>query len=421
MRQRLPVVLCLLAPLLVVAHPARALPPPPWGDGRSQGEDLRISLVTFGTGTTIPEWFGHSAVLVEDTRLGVSRIYNFGMFDFGPDMIPRFLMGRLIFWVGEDRPGPTFRFYERALNRSIHLQELNLSAKQRYEMAHALAVNVLPENREYRYDHYRDNCATRIRDLIDFVLGGQLHQASRAPARLNLREHTRRHFQRNPYVNEVLIYWMNDEIDQPITRWEEMFLPAELEAAVDHFTYVDEAGARVPLVKSRRTIYEAKGRRPVPATPATTWPWMLLLGLALGGGAVGLSRWQLRSERRWPRVLLGLEHILVGLGAGFPALVLTFFWLFTEHTVTHANENNLLANPLTFLAAPLGVGLFWGSARARRWLGWSWKALAATSLLLVLLKLLPSFDQANADPIAFFLPLNLGMALALHWLRPEAR
>ncbi len=406
-----------LVPLVLGPTGAQAQRSPPWGEGKSAGEDLTISLVTFGDGDSIPEWFGHTGLLVEDARLGDRRIYNFGYFNFGPDMLPKFLMGRLEFEVRDDNPGRSFDFYQHQLKRSIRLQELNISPARRLKMAADLATNVLPENRVYLYHHYDDNCATRIRDLIDASTGGQFKKAMDVPARMPLRDHTRRHFERSFYVNQVLIFWMNDEIDRPITQWEEMFLPGEMELRVDSATYLDESGARVPLVKSRKTLFEAKGRDPVPAEPSTTWPLSLLLGLLFGGGAIGLVHWHQKSGRRLPRVLLALEHLLVGVLAGFPALVLTFFWVFTEHSVTHYNESNLLANPLTALAIPLGIGLFWGSPRAIRWLSWSWLLLAVTTGVAIVLKVIPLFDQYLIDPVAFFLPLNVGMAQALWKLK----
>ncbi|MDF1565446.1 MAG: DUF4105 domain-containing protein [Deltaproteobacteria bacterium] len=399
--------------LVALVLPAAALAQrqAPWGTGESRGEDLKISLVTFGDGDTIPEWFGHTGLLVQDTRLGQELIYNFGYFDFGPDMLPKFLMGRLEFWVGDELPARSFSFYQKRLNRSVRLQELNLSPSRRLEMARKLAIAVRPENRTYLYHHYDDNCATRIRDLIDEATGGQFEEQNSGPATMPLRDHTRRHFERSFYVNQVLIYWMNDEIDREIRVWDEMFLPSVMEARVDAATYVDESGQTVPLVKSRKTLFEAK-RPAVPEEASTTWPFALLWGLLFGGGALLLVRWHQKSGKKLPRTLLALEHLLIGLLAGFPALVLCFFW-FTEHTVTHFNETNLLANPLTALAFPLGIGLFWGSRRAIRWLSFSWTALAITSALLVVLKLLPAFDQHVIDPVAFFLPLNVGMAQAL--------
>ena len=59
---------------------------------------------------------------------------------------------------------------------SIRAQELNLTAAQVDSLRRFLAWNIQPENAEYAYDYYRDNCSTRIRDALDRVLGGAIRR-----------------------------------------------------------------------------------------------------------------------------------------------------------------------------------------------------------------------------------------------------
>ena len=68
---------------------------PPWLNGQSQPEDLEVWLVTFGPGDSVPEWWGHTALVVQDHRLNQGRLYNYGMFSFDNKMLPKFAMGRL--------------------------------------------------------------------------------------------------------------------------------------------------------------------------------------------------------------------------------------------------------------------------------------------------------------------------------------
>lgn len=395
---------------------------PPWADGRSRPGDLEIRLATFGAGGDILTYFGHSGLIVEDAARSESRIYDYGTFRFGRDTLPRYLMGQLLFWVAERPTSPTLERYRKE-NRSIHIQTLNLTDEETLELARFLAMNALPENREYLYHHYRDNCTTRIRDAIDMVIGGQLRAASQAPARMTLRDHTRRFTHANVLVELLLMYWMNDEIDQPITVWDEMFLPSELEQRLGEFEYVDSQGARSPLVRSSQTLFESN-REPVPAMPALLWPATLLVGILLGGVPVLMTTWRRRSPgRRAPQTLLGLHAMFVGTVYGLPALVLFLLAAFTEHTVTYWNENLLLANPLTTLALPLGAVILAGKPAGIRILGWTAAALSAAGLLLLVLKLLPAFDQANSLAITLILPVSLGMLVGCRlWpFSPESR
>lgn len=332
------------------------------------------------------------------------------MFSFGPDMLPKFLMGRLEFWVGRASYSRTIRLY-RSLDRDIRAQEFNLTDKKKLEIARYLAWNVKPENREYLYDHYFDNCATRIRDVIDKATEGQFATATDEPGRFTLREHTRRHAQRNAYIDIILTFWMNDDIDQPIRKWDEMFLPGELELQVDELQYENTDGELVPLVVEREVIYESKSRDPVPDEPSTLWPWAFLFGAAFGGVAVGLARmWRRNPDRRRWRVALGGWHVVAGLLFGIPGLILVLFHL-TEHQITYFNLNGLVANPLTFLAIPFGIAIMFGSTRALRWMRWCWLALAATSVLALII--MPFVTQDTTIPTALLFGVNLLFALAL--------
>ncbi|MGZ3459172.1 MAG: Lnb N-terminal periplasmic domain-containing protein, partial [Archangium sp.] len=327
-----PLLTCLLGLLLLAATPAHAQEMPPWGTGESRGEDLAIYLVTFGPGDDVASWWGHGSLVVEDHRLQQARLYNYGMFSFDERMLLRYAMGRLEFWVDDASPGATFRFY-RSMNRDVRLQELNLTPAQRVDLAKLLAVNVLPANRNYLYQHYSDNCVTRLRDGIDKVLGGQLHQAMSGPGRMTLREHTRRYTATGPAMSVLLDFLMNDEIDHPITRWQEGFLPDELERQVAELQVVGADGQKHPLVARNVTLYAAQGRPGTPAQPPKYGPVLLLMGLLLGGGAVGLAYWG-RKGARFPRVLLGLEQLVLGLVLGLPGTALFIMWLVTDHTVT---------------------------------------------------------------------------------------
>ncbi len=400
--------LFLVATLLAVVAPTSAQESLAWSDSRP--EDLTIKLVTFGPGGDIYNYFGHNGLIVEDRVHREARLYNFGMFRFGLDMLPNYMKGKLTFWVAETPVRATFAHYTE-MNRSVHVQELDLLPDKRAEMARALALRVLPENRNYLYDHYTDNCSTRLRDLIDRATGGQFHTALSKPARMNHREHTRRHAAKDPLLDFALVFWMNDSMERPLEQWEELFLPSELERATAATKYTRDDGKTVPLVAASYTVFEAR-RAPVPERPPTTWPLTLLFGCVAGGLLWATALWFKRTRNRFARALFGAQHVLWGLLFGIIGTAGFLMWTLTEHVVTYRNENQFLANPLTLLWLPLGFGIAFGSLRALRLARWSSYALAALSLLLLVLKLLPSFDQDTLLTMTLLLPLNLGAALA---------
>lgn len=407
------VCIALLLGTLLAAVPASA--EPAWAKGQSRGEDLHVYLITFGHGDDIASWFGHTALMVRDDRTKQQRVYNYGMFHFGWDMLLKFLMGRLEFWVDDASVPHTLAVY-RAYNRDIEITELNLTPEKRKETAAFLEWNIRKENRDYLYHHYLDNCATRVRDVIDKAVDGQLKEATSDPARFSFRGHTRRHTQRNPYIDILLTTWMNDDIDEPIEEWDEMFLPTELRDQVAKLEYTTPEGNKLPLVKETRVIFEAD-RDDVPSEPNRPWLGMLVFGLLAGAIAFWAARSYETTGRTKYRLLLGAHHFLMGLLFGIPGLVLVLFH-FTEHSITWLNENMLLLSPFTFLALPLSFPIMRGRRWAMRVMRVSWYVMAATSVVLLALKAVPTFDQDNWAVIAMFLPFNLLMAAAMHRFGP---
>ncbi len=402
---------CVL-PLLATVLLAQSVP---WGTGESRGEDLTVTLVTFGPGDELPAWWGHTAMVVADHRLRQARLYNYGMFDFSTGFVHKFVQGRLEFWVeGTEYVGGTYEMYRR-YDRDVRLQVLNLTPAQAVVLAKSLADNVLPQNREYLYHHYNDNCSTRPRDLIDKALGGQLLKATGVPARMSLREQTRRYSSVFPPMSLVLDYLQNDELDRPITQREEAFLPDELERQLDLLKVTAPDGTQVPAVAKKTLFHESTTKRKVPEVPPEWTVRLLLFALALGGIGAGLARWAEKGGRL-PRGLWGGFNALIGLVWGSLGLFLFIVGLFTNHTVAHRNENLFLINPVTFALLPLGVMRIFGSARAVAGLRVTWGLLGAIAVLGVLAKVLPTFDQANWNLIAMAAPVSWVIAAAL-WIQ----
>lgn len=397
---------------------AQGAPEPPWGKGQSQAEDLRIKFVAFSPGDDIPSWFGHAAIVVEDTRLDVSRLYNYGMFKFNGALLVKFAMGRLWFWVGQQPEYATYEFY-KGQERDVHIYVLNLPPPKRMEVAKYLAWNVRPDNRQYLYHHYFDNCSTRPRDILDKSVNGALHRSTDQKSKLSLREHTRRFTHHNFFMDLLLMYMMNDDIDQPIENWDAMFLPGELEEAVRNLTYETSSGDERKLVKKRIVYYDADREEPPDRAPAH-WPWALLMSLvAAAGGLAGARWWQTDRDDTPPRVVFGLYNAFIGLVLGLPGLMLFVMSIATDHKVTYWNENLFFANPLTFAVLPLGIAIAWGKKRPVEWLKWIWTALVATGALGLVLKVVPGFDQQNHLPIVFIYPISIGLAAALWLLESE--
>jgi hypothetical protein len=405
---------------LLSALPASGQSPAPWALGQSRAGDLVATLVTIDPGEPIYTWWGHTALVIEDTRLGYSRLYNYGLFTFDRDnFLGNFAMGRLWFQVGAESPERELE-WDRRMDRSIRLQTLDLPPDRLLKMARFLETNILPENRVYLYDHYYDNCATRVRDVINEAVGGQLFEDTNVPAALTLRQATRRFTARHPIMDWVLMFLMSESIDRPVTRWEQMFLPGELERYVGTLRYTDEQGRTRKLVSRASLYYEAPDFTPIPDRAPPHWPWALAIGILCGAAAAGLGYWTSRASRPG-RVLFGIYNALFGLLLGIPGSILFFMSKFTDHWVTYNNENLFLANPLFLLAVPLGIALAADRRRSVRLLAMVWYFLATVAVVYLVLKALPVFRQDNWLAVATILPVLLGFSEGFFLLRASRR
>ncbi|MEO5825896.1 MAG: DUF4105 domain-containing protein [Gemmatimonadales bacterium] len=314
------------------------------------GESLQVFLMTMGPGATVYERYGHNAIWIRDAATGTDLVYNYGTFDFAaPGFIMNFVKGRPRYWLGVSDLDGTLRQYTQA-QRDVVVQELNLPAAKRAELAAYLATNASPENRVYTYDYFQDNCSTRVRDALDHVLGGALRTATVGQkAEGNFRFHTQRSL-----TNDVLMYTgimlgQGPRTDRPIDQSEEMFLPAKLQERVRELTVTGPDGSVVPLVASERSLLEFGVYHVEPAPPAWGWKFQLA-GLVIAMLIVtGLMRGGAQSLGR---VMATLWLIVSGIGG----LVLLFLWLGTDHVFSASNRNILFMSPLALFVVPL----LWG-------------------------------------------------------------
>lgn len=411
-----------VAVLLVLAGAPAPLPgaaaqvgAPLPGAAAAPGKALTVYLVTMGQGDAVWELFGHNGIWIHDADAGTDRVYHYGAFDFNsPGYWSRFVKGDWLYHMAVDDIHQTVYAY-RYWNRSVQAQQLNLQPAQRAELQAFLEWNARPENREYLYDYFRDNCSTRVRDALDRALGGQLHATTTAvPTGTTYRWHSARLTAEDKASYTGLLAGLGPAADRPIDAWEEMFLPFKLEEMVRRVQVADAAGRAVPLVVSEQTLVPPLGRAGPREEPPFWLPWYLLAGVALGAALVGLARWARRSG--FGRFLFAAVGSLWSLLIGTGGLVLIALWTLTNHTIAYRNENLFQFNPLALglvlLLPALAYGARW-AGRPARWLAF---AVAGVALLGFVLQILPALDQVNGSLIALTLPVHLGLAWAVDQL-----
>jgi hypothetical protein len=371
-------------------------------------DDLLFKVAVFGPSDDIFIWWGHAALIVENTRWKYSRVFDWGIFSYPSDnFLWDFLHDQIRYKCTVDSLDLQMYIDE---DRDITVYTLNLEAEYKRRILDYAEHNVLPENCYYEYHEFRDNCSTRIRDLIDIGTGGQLKTWARdTPGRLTTRQHIRRFTWFRPVSDRILDFLMGQDLDAPLTVWDEMFLPVEVGRHIAGFTYTDSSGVEQPLVRSVELANASKKRPPVLHAPLRRWPGDLLLGMLPAALAAALQL--LRKNKPRPgRAAWGLFHCVLGLAVGIAGCVLVYAWFFMKNDYIQQNINLLFINPLALAAVPLGI--LTASSRAdpvrpERYLRILWGYVAVSGILTQLLRVLPAFSQHNQSVAALVVPAAL--------------
>jgi hypothetical protein len=240
-----------------------------------------VRIVEIGPGDEFFSWWGHLAVIVDNELTGESLWYDFGVFSFDdPHLIRNFLKGDLNYKIMVSIAEDEIDWYIQN-NRDITAYTLNLDSRQKEQIAYALSQSTLPENRSYLYKLFTDNCVTRVIYIIDEVLEGKfIEKYKNEKGRFTLREHANRHLYRSAVMYVILNFIMGEEIDRPISKLEEMYLPSEFAAALVDFTYTDANGNTQPLVSGIEKISTAVGRPMVLSKPPRGELYAFFAGMA---------------------------------------------------------------------------------------------------------------------------------------------
>ena len=360
-----------------------------------------------GQGTPVYELFGHNAIWVHDPATGSDSVYNWGVFDFRTQgFLTRFLRGDMRYTMDAITIAQTIMYYQY-LDRRMWAQELNLTPSEKRAIVDYIRWNFQPENRQYRYDYYLDNCSTRVRDIIDRALGGQLRTYLKGiQTDQTYRQHSLRLMQSAPLLMTGVEVALGRSTDVPLTADQASFLPVQLMSYVRDF----KVGGTRPLVLREWMLNSPVTRAEEPTNVPALWKAFLPIGVLLAGIIFGA--WWFRA-RRTSAAVTGLFMGIVGLVGTIIVLLVTV----TDHVAAHRNENLFLLNPLWLLlvvAVPLAIVR--GRPLGRVW-RWMLVGAAALTVCAVLIHLVGQSRQPNWDVIALLAPAEL--AIAAIALRPS--
>lgn len=312
-------------------------------------DQAQISLLTGSPGTELWSAWGHTALRVYDPGRtpAIDYVYNYGTFAFGPGFYTRFLRGHLDYRLSRD-PFGSFQISYLRSGRGLLEQPLDLAPEDVRAVAEYLEWNLLPENRTYRYQFFKDNCATRVLTVMEDVFGERWDAgciAAPGPAGGHTyRAAVRPYLQGWPWAAAGVEWALGPEADSGPACFA-CFLPDGLADQIQRARLDGAPIAAPPLERVPREGAWFSQGPPTPLHPtAAAVAWLLLTLLTLRGG-----RWT------W----LGRSIFLL---TGLVGLLLAAAWVFTDHRDLWANATLLWANPtLLVLYVPRWFNARWGA------------------------------------------------------------
>jgi hypothetical protein len=359
-------------------------------DGAQPQDATRVYLATMAPGPEFWSVFGHNALIVEYAQ-APAESYNFGYFNFAePGFLQRFAFGAMQYEAVMLPAAGDLGHYV-AQGRAVTLQELDLDVLQRQRLVEHLREHVRPENRRYRYDYFRNNCSTKLRDALDHATAGAVSAATQRRSH----GYTWRGL---ALAQSRDVWWMYLAMhaglglaaDQTLSIREESYIPALFMDSLRRVQLRDAEGKTRDLVRNEQP-FSAELLMPAARTLApTTWHWFALAGLCWAGVLLLLPA-GLAMAATWVSTLL----------LGLCGLTCAFFWLGTAHWGAAYNQNLFLFNPLYILLA-----LLWLIPASRRALLPLAFGLLVIGVLGSFAKVFPTFGQQNIEWVLLLLPVQ---------------
>lgn len=293
-----------------------------------------ISILTCAPGVgELYSYFGHSAIRVKDEIHNIDKVYNYGMFDFSaPNFYLNFCRGKLLYnVVAYDYKYFPYTYYKE--KRSIISQTLNLSISENQKVFDFLEWNILPENKNYYYDFFYDNCATKMYEVIEKSIGSINFDFSKFPTDKTHRDLIHLYLPKNSWAKFGIDLALGAVIDKKASYKEYMFLP--------DYTYL---GLKSSSLQAKRLVkkehYLLKNTK-LKHSQITFITSPLFISIVL----LVFSLFFLIKNTKISSAYFNITNLIFGV----LGIVLLSLWFLTEHSTTKMNLNVLWANPLLVL------------------------------------------------------------------------
>ena len=357
----------------------------------AETKDYVISVLTIGPGSSLSDSFGHSAIRVQDKSKNYDLVFNYGVYDFNdPNFYSNFIKGYLNYSLGVSYY-KDFKSSYISNNRSIKEQVLLLPDVLNKKIADRLIFNSKPENKNYRYDYFSNNCSTIIKDIIDESLIDYDYENDyviKNKGKNTYRNLIYENINKNSWGSLGIDICLGSYIDQEIDVKKNTFLPEYLFEYLNSSYYKHpDLSNKIKLVKKNNFInYENKEFQNLNSNNLFYSP--LFIFIIISSFLLFLSSRDLNNKVI--HLILQSTHIITS-AIGF---LLLFLWFFTDHFTSAYNYNLLWANPLNIILIFKSINKKWKIALLK---------LLLLSLALIVLHSITNVQVFNISLYPFFI------------------
>ena len=303
--------------------------------------------------------YGHAGLRVCDSVQGFDVTFNYGLFNFSEDFVPRFIQGKTDYIV---LPIPTSDYMSEYQGRGVIYElVLRTDSLQRAHLWQLLIENVQPEHRTYRYNAFRDNCSTRPLALYFATLKGE-NQSTLDTQQLTFkfdsvssipplspttwRTAINELEASSPWLVLGTDLAMGTALDQEMSIAQRFFIPTEVARLLPHLSVATSSEGDNWVRPVQQAIAYGQPHPIAPAGLSLTHPQVVFTLLLLISVIVFIYRY-----RRKPvaGIIEGSIYLVAGLGGS----LLCYLTFLSEHPMVSPNYNLLALHPLYLLIALL--------------------------------------------------------------------
>jgi hypothetical protein len=325
-------------------------------------------------------------------------VYNWGVFDFNtPNFVWKFAKGRLNYILDTS----DFQIFLQEYyfeKRSVYCQKINLIPSEIKELVILIQTNLLPQNRSYRYDFFYDDCSTRIRDLIEKVVGKKLiyppDETNKIPTFRTLVGEYQKPY---PWLKMGVDLIMGTPGEAKANFRDRMFLPLDLQRNLTQ-AVINRDRKMVPLLSSSSTIVEFEPVRvkfPFYNTPIFIFTLYFIAVLIISA--------IIKKGK-----LINIVDIVIFTFFSILSILMIFFNFFSDHMQMKLNVNLIWFNPVI-------IGCLFCIILKKPGQIWFRIVFFLSGLFLLLIIAFPGAINSSFVPVMLILVLRSSVRAGFKW------